>query len=454
MKLNPKFDRRLFLRGLGVGGAMLPLLEADLVKAGCALSAPKRFVAIQYGNGCAENAWVPKGAGTGYSMSELCSALTPLRDKITFVKGLEYKNGRESPNNVSGHHDIPVMLTGLPLVEHNHDASIAVAGSASIDQYLVDQARKVTPDEPRPLVFAYKLGREPAVSWTGARQSVSSEQDLFKVFDKLFGADPGSGAVAVPPEQLERLRAAKKSMLDVVGQDIARFCENLGTADKQRCEGHLAAFRDMEKAFGASPGSSSCGAPEIVRDFDPNNVADMQKYMDAWRQVIKFALSANITRSVNFIFGDGIGDEISYPHLGFGRNSAISVYDRGGNADHGEAHNNTEVHFKVRQWFMGEIAKLLQELDDVMEDEGRTLLDNTVVLTLNNMSTGGGHGLSGIPCFYAGSCGGALRTGQYVQLNDFVPHNRLLRSIIKAMGYDPQGFDSGRYGGELSEVLA
>jgi hypothetical protein len=433
---------------------VLPLLEADFASAGCSAVAPKRFVAIQYGNGCAENAWLPKGAGASYQMSDLCGSLAPHQPKITFIKGLEYRNGKESPNNVSGHHDLPVMLTGLPLVEHNHDASIAVAGGPSIDQYLIDQARLTNPSEPRPLVFAYKLGREPAVSWTGARQPVSSEQDLYKVFDRLFGGDPSAGPVAVPPEQLEQMRAAKRSMLDVVGKDIQRFCSNLGSADRQRCEGHLSAFRDMEMQFGASTDASACGKPEIVRDFDPGDVRDMQKYMDAWVQVITFALASNFTRSINFIFGDGIGDAISYPHLGFGRNSAISVYDRGGNADHGEAHNNTEVHFKVRQWFMGEISKLLSSLDSVVENDGRTLLDNSVVLTLNNMATGGGHGLSGIPCFYAGSGGGYLKTGQYVQLQDYVPHNRLLHSVIAALGYDAEGFDGGRYGNELTELRA
>ncbi len=453
MKSQTKFDRRLFLRGLGVGGAMLPLLDADFASAGCTNGSPKRMVAIQYGNGCAENAWLPSGVGDSYKLSDLCSSLTPLQSKVTFIKGLEYKNGKDSPNDVSGHHDLPIMLTGVPLVEHKHDASIAVAGGASIDQYIVQQARLTNPNEPRPLVFAYKLGREPAVSWSGARQPVSSEQDLYKVFDQLFGAAPGAPA-AVPNADLDNLRAAKKSMLDVVGKDIGRFCANLGTADRQRCEGHLSAFRDLEMNFGASVSKSTCEKPTLTRDFNPSDVKDMQKYMDAWVKVITFALSSGFTRNINFIFGDGIGDEISYPHLGFGRNSAISVYDRGGNADHGEAHNNTQVHFTVRKWFISQVAKLLTELDSVKEDGGRTLLDNSVVFTLNNMSTGGGHGLSGVPAFFAGSCGGYLKTGRFVQLANSVSHSRMLHSFIQAMGYDPKGFDGARYGSELTEIKA
>ncbi|HVY27186.1 MAG TPA: hypothetical protein VHB79_11580 [Polyangiaceae bacterium] len=43
---------------------------------------------------------------------------------------------------------------------------------------------------------------------------------------------------------------------------------------------------------------------------------------------------------------------------------------------------------------------------------------------------------------------------RHSNVQDYVPHNRWLHAFIQAMGYDPQGFDAARYGGELSEVKA
>lgn len=264
MKIPARYDRRLFLRGLGAGVGMLPMLESEWARAGCVPSPPRRFMAFVFTNGATNSKFWPLTTGAGYTLNEATAPLESVKDKITFVNGLQFKNAIDSPNNVSGHHDLPVVLTGVPLLEHVHNRAHAIAGGPSIEHYIVDEVRKSKPQEPRPLVIAYKPQREPQTSWRGARAPESAQTDLYKVFNDLFMN--GGGTAVVPAADLARLRAARKSMLDLVGRDIERFCKNLGKDDRARCGSHLTSFREVEKDFGmneqAGP-AGSCAPPRL-----------------------------------------------------------------------------------------------------------------------------------------------------------------------------------------------
>jgi len=62
--------------------------------------------------------------------------------------------------------------------------------------------------------------------------------------------------------------------------------------------------------------------------------------------------------------------------------------------------------------------------------------------------------LNDIPYLLAGSAGGALDTGQYLQL-DNVSNSRLLLTILRAYGYDKASFGHPDYAGdEIPGLLA
>lgn len=89
---------------------------------------------------------------------------------------------------------------------------------------------------------------------------------------------------------------------------------------------------------------------------------------------------------------------------------------------------------KIDQWWMKQVAHLLEKLKSTPEGTG-TMLDNTVVLVANHMSTRAGHGTaSGVPMFIVGSGRGHLKTGRYVggHARD-TPHNQVLVAVAKAV---------------------
>ena len=80
------------------------------------------------------------------------------------------------------------------------------------------------------------------------------------LFDRLFGKKDESWV------------ARKKSILDLVGGDVAELKPVLGTEDKQRLEEHLASVRDLERAIASLP-------PDYGKNIkEPEDVSDLTDY--------------------------------------------------------------------------------------------------------------------------------------------------------------------------------
>src|SRR5690606_11047855 len=123
---------------------------------------------------------------------------------------------------------------------------------------------------------------------------------------------------------------------------------------------------------------------------------------------------------------------------------------------HSIAHKGDEDQVKVKQntkinvWFAEQLAYLISALKAIPEGEG-TVFDNTVILWTNEQAKGNNHDRMDMPYVLAGSAGGYFDTGRYVVLNKETPHNKLLVSLLHAMGIDEDVFGDPKYGsGPLS----
>ena len=103
----------------------------------------------------------------------------------------------------------------------------------------------------------------------------------------------------------------------------------------------------------------------------------------------------------------------------------------------------------------GQVAGLCKQMDEVVEGNG-TMLDNSVVVVGNGQEDGASHQVYPIPFMLIGNAGGALKTGgRVVRYPTKHPHNKLLATIVTAMGFPTQDYGgvAGREG-VLSELLA
>jgi hypothetical protein len=123
-------------------------------------------------------------------------------------------------------------------------------------------------------------------------------------------------------------------------------------------------------------------------------------------------------------------------------------------------------------WYAGQFKYLLDKLSAYQEKDG-TLLDHSAILWCNELSNGSVHHFQDLPFVIAGSAGGALKQGEYVKMTvnklatgpdevtpgDDAPHNKLLTTLLNAVGAtkDGQPYDNfGQYGGagQYEQLLA
>jgi len=82
----------------------------------------------------------------------------------------------------------------------------------------------------------------------------------------------------------------------------------------------------------------------------------------------------------------------------------------------------TEKLIKINEWYAQQFAYLLGKLDSTPEGAG-TLLDNTCVVWVNELSKGNTHSHNNMPVVMAGGLGGFFKTGRSLNFPGTVPHN-------------------------------
>jgi hypothetical protein len=117
--------------------------------------------------------------------------------------------------------------------------------------------------------------------------------------------------------------------------------------------------------------------------------------------------------------------------------------------------------YDIDRWNIGEFRKLLDLLDAYTEADGKTLLDNTVVLYTNEFSNGQGHTTGDLPLAIVGG-GGYFRLGESFVVDGSKADiagtergnsNRLLATVLGALGVPQDGFSDGN-AEELTELRA
>jgi hypothetical protein len=404
---SPRYARRLFLRGLGLSPALLPMLSAERARAGCLDQGPKRLVILNWPNGV--TAW-PAAASSApdIQLPPFMVALEPFKAECLFVKGLRFRAVQESPNPrvpPDGHQSHAGVLTGkraFRLVD-----KYSVADGPSIDQHVAAALGKKgfagLPSLNLGVIKTYA-----STSWKGSQQPVEPDNDPYHVFDRLFGGAPG----AAPNPELERLRQARKSILDVVGRDLERFARRVGGDDQVKVRAHLEAIRDIEKQLAPLARPSSCAPPAL----GPGTRLDIKapaNFPALWKlqmDIAVAALAADLTRVVVIQVGNDSNHHVPATWLGFS------------DSHHDIAHNGpTARKATLDRWYHDQYAYLLGKLK--AEKEGaRTMLDASACVAVHNMEHGL-HAINRVPWIIGGGCHGAFRPGRSLQ-RGLVPRRR------------------------------
>jgi hypothetical protein len=473
-------SRRAVLKSLGLGLGALPLMHTGTSR-GATATGPKRLVIVYQTGGMVGSGFWPQGSGTDLTQLTLPAGTSPLKphaSNLTFIKGLWHRHFIDpfppysAPRSGCGqkmdktclsgdaHSAYGVLFTGKRARLENNPGDprgfmYSYPTGPSVDQYIGQKLAEQ--GAPLPLVLGVAMSQQPEhitgtrCSWKGEGQPVGPEDDTFKLFDKYLA---GRGSADQKPDPaLERIRAEKRSVLDYVGRDLERFGSRVSTAYQEKVQAHLGAVRDLEKIISAAPTfASGCFQAPRPAQFNPADISQYDKIIDAQYRFLVAALACDVSRVAMVQLNNGAGDQIVFNWLGLsgaGQEFPVRNYH---DVQHRPGTNGVDK-IKVENWYMTQFAKLLDQMKAVKEGD-RTMLDNSVVLYANHAGSNANvHGPDDLPWILAGSCGGYFKAGQMIQLTETrAPVNRVLVSLCNAMGVPSETFGDAEYGGELAQL--
>lgn len=488
-----KLDRRQLLRGVGGAALALPTLASLLPRTAAAAppSGPALIVIKSFSTQLIRE-WYPTFQGNGYQLKNARYGGTSKADGTTLltqplVSGSPYTfaplQDLRTATGISGilgpalnpflsKLNLIRGLDFLPSVNHNYGGLLGNFSSCTpatpcdadslgdvptIDQ-VIAYSSKFYRTTPALRSLHLSQGVTNSMSYSnlgqvaGAVQQVQARTNPRDAFNDVFGSFmPMPGG----PNR-DRL------LVDGVFEDYTRLKNNprLSAADKQLLDQYLTLLTELQARLGSNQ-TLSCTAPAAPGSLANNVGTDPTDIATKWRlflDVVAAAIMCGQTRVVTMGIHKalGPGPDANNPAL-FGH---YHSEDASGGTWHGLAHDfgnpNARRMLKgINSWIASEIFAGLCARLDVPTGDGTTFLDHSLIYWGNEM--GFNHIGYSVPCLLAGSAGGFLRTGRYLDYIDWngrayfsqedgnvikgIPHNQLLVTILQAMGLAPADYE-------------
>lgn len=437
-------SRRAVLRGAGVTLA-LPFLESAEPLLGAARHAsrrdPVRLATLFHPNGVYPPNWDPEGAGRDFKLSRILEPLAPVRGEVSVISNL----GTGAKGHVGA---TSAFLTGTPLHKKAAGRINTPSMGTSLDQYVAERVGR------NHNIASLEVGTEPprsggenglaisfanTVSWRSDSTKVDPEIEPQAVFDRLFG---------VSKKTRQRLED-EASIIDFVLEDAKALRAGGSARDRHKLDEFLGSVRDVEKRIdrNLSPANAETAwkplvEPELYRP-EAGIPATRDEHVRQMLDLIVLAFQTNTTRVATFMMAHG-----------FSRQNFTFI--EGVNGDHHSISHHkedpklTEPYTLVSRWYVSQLVYLVERLQSVQERDGKTLLDNTMVLYGSALKNGNGHTTQNLPVLLAGRGGGSLNPGRRIVLPEETPLTNLHLTLAQNMGIETERFNTST--GSINEL--
>jgi hypothetical protein len=456
-----------------MGGVMvgLPFLEALAPRAARGQSTTiLRFGSFLCCNGVNMDKWFPSGDFGALTDAHLAGtaneALTPLRSKLLYPTGV-HMTPRGFDRDGGGGDDHHKGMAHKLTAQFCDDDGLAQG--PSLDYVL---AQKVNPSG-RPALnlhvggntgdgLAYSAYSGPGMAVAGINNPWNAYADFMNL-----GGTAGGGADAAA-----RLLKRRQSVLDLVSDQFDDLKRGpLSQDDKAKLDAHFTAIRELETTM-TSTGGLTCSSDDVQTRASAYDGATKTQLTsgdaypliaDLQVDIYALALACDATRVATLQFDRGAGGPIfkwdgmmhEYNHhkLSHGK---VKDDCFGDSTDNGcdDVVGYTDMLFDIDVWHMKRFLRLIQKLDGYKEADGKSVLDNSLIMYTNELADGKGHTFMNLPYVFAGSLGGFFKQSQYVLLgagteydDQKAPHNKLLNTVLNGMGVKSDWFGVAEGGG-------
>ncbi len=441
-------SRRMLLKGTGAALA-LPWLEAmsSGISAAEPLSEPpKRTAFLFVPNGVRSDQWnPPKTEDDSFELTPMLQPLADVKEELILLENLWNKKtvGR------NGHWPkVPAWLSG-GFVERTSGRDINTGG-ISVDQVL---ASKIGDRTPLP---SLELGVDAAytgvdnvgggftriygshIAWRDPHTPVPKEIVPRLAFDRLFrtksvpvvsGFNPNQKAVA------NSLAQDDASVLDLVLDDAKSLRRKVGEGDRAKLDEYLESVRSVETRIESALKPQrrwiNDGRYDLPRP-GPGIPQDHREHVRLMLDIMVLAFWTDTTRIATFMLGNAQT----------GRNFSFLDGVRGsfhGLSHHRNEENERSQYERIVLWHLEQYAYLIDKMRN-LDEGGRSLLDNSLVMYGSSIKDGNTHQERDLPLLLAGKGGGDIRTNRRIHSPKETPLCNFYLSLLHHMGVEADSF--------------
>jgi hypothetical protein len=422
------FGRRSFLRGLGAAVA-LPAFEAR-----ASARAPLRLAFVGIPNGVNLARWRPAGEGRDFQLGPTFAPVSALKHQLQIFTGFAQRNADALGDGPGDHARAnAAFLTGC---HPRKTGGADIRNGISVDQLAAQKVGHLTRLPSLELVCVktrrsgscdsgYSCAYEHNLSWASETLPVPAEGDPRQVFERLFGAGP--------PEKRQQSyllrQRQRRSLLDFVREEARALQGSLGAGDRRKLEEYLGGVREVERQIERAEQhrlpATRMRAPQAVPE-------DFRAHIRLMCDLLVLAFQSDSTRIATLLFASE-GNNRSFTEIGI---------DEGHHhlSHHQRKPENLEKVGRIDRFYMEQLAHFLRRLEAARDSDGRSVLDNALVLYGGAIADGDRHNHNDLPIVLAGGAGGASRRGRHLKLEREVPLNNLFLGMLARLGAPQERF--------------
>lgn len=419
----PAFESIMPLRSLGALTATDTPTKLALTESG----APLRTAFLYFPNGAIQPTWWPKGDVMNFELSRTLQPLEPLRQQIQILGGLDHINATAGPDGAGDHARANgTFLTGVRM----RKSATNVHAGISIDQVIAREVGHLTRLSSLELTCdagrntgacdsGYSCAYQYNVSWSSPTTPMTPEANPRQVFERLFGA----GSMEERAAELKRRRAEQRSILDFVLENAQAMQRRLNPTDKDKLDQYLTGVRELEARIQRA---EKLGDPQNpMRETPPGIPPTYAEHIQLMFDTLVLAFQTDSTRVATMLLAHD-GSNRSFAEIGIPE----------GHHDLSHHRNNQEWIQKLADidlWYAKQFARFLEQLRSTKDLDGRSLLENSMILYGSGNADGNSHSHVNLPIVLAGGGGGTLTPGRFVK-HGSVPATNLFLALADRMG--------------------
>ena len=429
-------SRRHLLRGLGVALAVPPLEALATPRA----HPPLRMAFLGVPNGVNQRQWRPSGVGPDFELGATFAPAAPWKRHLQVLSGFGQNNANALGDGGGDHARAnAAFLTGC---HPRKTAGANIHNGISVDQVAAQSIGHLTRLPSLELICmktrrsgscdsGYSCAYEYNLSWASETLPMPAEADPRLVFERLFG----SGRPAERQRTYLMRQRRRKSVLDFARDETTALHARLGGADRRKLEEYLDGLREVERQIERAEQHqlprTDLEAPQALPE-------DFRTHIRLMCDLLALAFQTDSTRVATLLFANE-GNNRSFTEIGIAEGHHHLSH-------HQSKAENLDKVARIDLFYMEQFAYLLKKLAAARDLDGRSVLDNSLVLYGGAIGDGNRHNHDDLPLVLAGG-GGRASTGRHVKLADPLPLNNLFLGMLARMGVqrDRLGDSTGVY---------